>query len=72
MFETARLVDANDGSVTKSEDPGVYGAFAGEYERSLVPRRFEAPARDLLAMVEPKTAGPILDVGAGTGVILAV
>ena len=65
-----RVVNASDKSGTKPEDPGLYRAFAGEYERILVPRRFEAPARDLLAMVEPTTAGPILDVGTGTGVIL--
>jgi SAM-dependent methyltransferase len=51
------------------EDPGFYGSSAEEYERILVPRRLEAPARDLLAMVNSAPASPILDVGTGTGVI---
>lgn len=63
------MVNAND-TVVDPEDPGLYGAFAEGYERIMVPLRFEAPARDLLAMVEPTTAGPLLDVGTGTGVIL--
>ena len=63
------MVSSNSDRDSVREDPGFYGSSAEEYERILVPRRLEAPARDLLAMVESATAGPILDVGTGTGVI---
>ena len=56
--------------VLDNNDSGFYAAAAEEYERVLVPRRFEAPARDLLAMVDTATSSPMLDVGTGTGLIL--
>ncbi len=53
----------------RREDPGQYGAFADDYESILVPRYFEAPGRDLLAMADLKPGGRVLDVGTGTGII---
>lgn len=52
------------------EDTSQYGTYAPEYEKILVPKLFDCPGRDLLAMVGFPRDGRILDVGTGTGVIL--
>ncbi len=54
----------------RSGDIALYGPIAQQYENVLVPSRFSSPALDLLKMIGPVEAKPILDVGTGTGVVL--
>lgn len=56
--------------IMATSDSALYGAFSDDYEETLVPHRFHAPGRDLLAMLQPRGAGRMLDLGTGTGVML--
>ncbi len=52
---------------TTAEVEWVYDSAASTYDRLLVPKFFEAPARDLVVMLKLPSGGLALDVGTGTG-----